>query len=68
MFTTSEPFGMRDRPDHHVISRQVPSAQLISYLRAPLTTREHLALTLSKRHGISKVGCECSDALIGCLA
>ena len=67
MFTTSEPFGMRDRPDHHVISRQVPSAQLISYLRAPLTTREHLALTLSKRHGISKVHPECPSARVGCL-
>ena len=67
MFTTTAPFSMRDRTDYRTSSRQVSSAQLISYLRAPLTTREHLALTLSKRHGISKVHPECPSARVGCL-
>ena len=44
-----------------------PSAHLLPYLRAPLISREHLALTLSKRHGISKVHCECPSARVGCL-
>ena len=42
-----------------------PSAHLLPYLRAPLISREHLALTLSKRHGTCWSDPDCSAALTG---